>query len=340
MIRTFILEQPVAVARCFDRFPAALDTMPAAPAPRSVWLVGSGTSKNALFAAAPSFERLLKVPVRVEGPMAFLKAAADGDGSLAVVLSQTGTSTTSIAAVERAQAAGFLTLALTAEGDSRFAAAARNVLVMPIGPEPVGPKTKGYAASIACLLLLAHRLSGSPLPPRPDQARAEAWVAAAERAVAPLISAGPDQVMVLAQGAHQATALEGSLKVAEMSGIAASAFDTEEALHGRFHGLGPRSLALFVAADADEAETAAGACRGLAGLGITARILDLAGAAPAEHRLALAAPGFGEIDLAFATAPFQWLAVALAEARGMQPEAMRYPDMSQRLDIKTPGGPP
>jgi len=54
--------------------------------------------------------------------------------------------------------------------------------------------------------------------------------------------------MVMGQGRHYATALEGSLKLSEICGVAAAAFDTEEAFHGRFHGLGGSSLALFVAA--------------------------------------------------------------------------------------------
>ncbi len=340
MIRDFIREQPAVIERVLARFPQALDTVAAAPAPREIRLIGSGTSKNALFAVAPTFERLLRVRVRVEGPLAFLKSAAPGDDCLAVVLSQTGTSTTSIAALERAQELGFRTLALTAEASSGFAGRARCPLTMPVGPEPVGPKTKGYTASIACLLLLARHLAGSAAGIRFERSRIEPWIAEAERAVAPLASRGIDQVMVLAQDAHEATALEGALKVAEMAGVAAAAFDTEEALHGRFHALSPDSLALFVAADSDAAATAAGACEGLAGLGITGRILDLAGTAPAAWRLDLAAPASGELDLALAIVPFQWLATTLAEARGMRPEDMRYPDMSRRLRIKTPGGPP
>jgi fructoselysine-6-P-deglycase FrlB-like protein len=33
--------------------------------------------------------------------------------------------------------------------------------------------------------------------------------------------------------------------------------------------------------------------------------------------------------------PFQWLAVRLAEARGLRPEAMRYGSLSPELAIKT-----
>jgi len=335
-IRDHINEQPAVIDRVFRDFPRLLDGLEVQP-PDAVWLVGSGTSKNALLAVQPLFERLLNVPVHVEGPIAFMRRAPAGSGRLAIVLSQTGGSTTSVAAVERAQAFGFQTLALTADGASPFGRAARMPLVLPIGPEPVGPKTKGYTASLAGLIVLAHVLAGQPVPVGPDEASVAAIVRASETAARPLALAGLDQVMILAQGRHMGSALEGALKVAEISGIAASAFDTEEALHGRFHALTPSSLALFIVADAMDREMAEVAAVGLEGLGIAARILDLAGQ-PRSHGLDLGAmpvTDLADCDVLWATLPFQWLAVLLAEARGMRPEDMRYPDMSQRLGIKT-----
>ena len=44
---------------------------------------------------------------------------------------------------------------------------------------------------------------------------------------------------------------------------------------------------------------------------------------------------FPELDLLSAIVPFQYLGWHLAVARGVVPEKMRYPNLSQKLRIKT-----
>jgi fructoselysine-6-P-deglycase FrlB-like protein len=144
----------------------------------------------------------------------------------------------------------------------------------------------------------------------------------------------------MGQGRHYATALEGSLKLSEMAGLAAAASDTEEAFHGRFHGLGPRSVALFLAANAAEQAMAAVGAAALEELGVRSRILNLAGTPAGPYDVALSWPRterWPELDLIGAIVPFQWLACGLARRRGLPPERMRYPGLSRRLKIKTAG---
>jgi fructoselysine-6-P-deglycase FrlB-like protein len=144
----------------------------------------------------------------------------------------------------------------------------------------------------------------------------------------------------MGQGRHCATALEGSLKLSEMAGLAAAASDTEEAFHGRFHGLGPRSVALFIAANAAEQAMAALGAAALEELGVRSRILNLAGTPAGPYDVALSWPRterWPELDLIGAIVPFQWLACELARRRGLPPERMRYPGLSRRLRIKTAG---
>lgn len=338
-IRAFIHEQAEAVDRVFRTLPYAVEGLAGLRNPDALWLVGSGTSKNALIGVAPLFERLLSVPVHIEGPIGFrANERARSERGAAIVLSQSGASVTSIEALRTAQERGLATLALTAEADSRFAAAAANLRIMPVGPEPVGPKTKGYTCSLAELIGIAHAMAEKPLPAAPDSAAFVALVGNAEAAMGPLISKDLRQILVMGQGRHYGTALEGSLKVAEMAGIASSGLDTEEALHGRFHALAAGDLALFVATDAVQMEADLAAAKALAGLDIQARVLGPVGGAPdSEFVLPLPWPetAVAEMDLIWAVVPFQWLAVLLAEKRGMRPEAMRYPDLSKRLSIKT-----
>jgi glucosamine--fructose-6-phosphate aminotransferase (isomerizing) len=235
-------------------------------------------------------------------------------------------------------------LAVTAEARSAVADAGAPVVVMPVGPEPVGPKTKGYAGSVTTLLCVGLVLAGAS-DWRALQAEVDAtceaiagamegWDAAATALAGRHRRAG--YLMLVAQGRHLGTAHEGALKITEMSGIPAGAFDLEEALHGRFHALDATTPALLLARSGPERETARAAGATLGALGVPHQVIAV-GDAGGELDVRLPAlRALPELDLLPAVVPLQWLARALAIARGMAPEAMRYPGLSARLGIKTP----
>jgi glucosamine 6-phosphate synthetase-like amidotransferase/phosphosugar isomerase protein len=214
------------------------------------------------------------------------------------------------------------------------------MLVIPAGPEAVGPKTKGYMASVLALLLLILGPSGRELRVPRFSAEISSLIGHCKIACEEMARTfrGTDFVMVMGQGRHYATALEGSLKITEMSGIPAAGFETEEAFHGRFHGLSGKSLALFVTAAPDQQEMAAGGAEVLSRLGIGVHILNL-GRKPSSpfdcHMPWPASDLLPELDLLGAIVPFQFLAWHLAREKGIVPEKMRYPGLSQKLGIKT-----
>jgi fructoselysine-6-P-deglycase FrlB-like protein len=346
-IARYIREQPDVIARVFAEVPAALVAVAALPRrPDAVVLVGSGTSRHALLSVESFIARRLQCPVRVTGP---LELMADPPpwaraGALGVLLSQSGASTTTIEAIGFARRRGMATLAITAEAGSPVAGAGGPVLIMPIGPEAVGPKTKGYTGSIAALLCLGLGLGGDVdwSTARAEAAAAcgamagamESWREAAT-ALARRHAAAP-YTMIVGQGRHLATAHEGALKITEMSGIPAGAHDTEEALHGRFHALDASTPALFLARAGVEIDVAQSAEATLASLGIPGHVLAI-GCGGGELDVNIAELSLlPELDLVLAAVPLQWLAWALANARGMPPDRMRYPDLSARLGIKTP----
>jgi fructoselysine-6-P-deglycase FrlB-like protein len=235
------------------------------------------------------------------------------------------------------------TVALTAEPKSPIARVSPEILRVPAGPEPVGPKTKGYSASLLTLILLA-RGPGAEAPAGGlffesygllvEKSR-ELMTAMAEA------SREADHFLVMGQGRHHATALEGALKITEMSGVPAAVFETEEAFHGRFHGLSDRSRAVFISASPAQQEMAAAGAEVLSGLGIPAAIFNLSGVLPSPFDLNLPWPPVGswpELDLLSAIVPFQYWGWHLAKAKGMAPEQMRYPGLSRKLRIKTEAG--
>jgi len=340
-IKTFIYEQPQVIDTVLRTIPAHLPQITPAD---TIYLVGSGSSLNALSAVEPLMSRLLAARIRINGPLAFMGGNLQKPGAncLAIIVSQSGASKTTIAAVEHARDCGMRTLVLTAEKDSPIAAVSDNLLLMPVGPENVGPKTKGYTASVLCLLLLVLALAGQKLqaPQLPDGIGR--LIEQCEPVIRDLADAcaRADFIMVLGQERHLGTALEGSLKISEMSGVAAAAFDTEEAFHGRFHGLGPASLAIFVAATPGQYDMALTGARVLSELGVAGRILNLAAGPSSIHDLQLPWPRtdpLPELDLIGAIVPFQLLAWHLAKQKGRVPEKMRYPNLSKKLQLKTSG---
>jgi glucosamine--fructose-6-phosphate aminotransferase (isomerizing) len=306
----------------------------ALPPAGHIVLVGSGTSLNALMVAKPALEAGGAF-IEVMNPGAFLqRGSVLGRDVLIVALSQTGTSETTVAAVRRAQESGRTCLTITAEAGSPIGQVATTLIVMPIGPEPVGPKTKGYGGSLAALAELAAALSG-----RAGHDVAEAAVADLIEAATPPAFAlaaeldAVDGLLFTGEGRHFGTALEASLKLAEMTGVPTAAFPIEEAMHGRLHGLTARSLCIIIAADAAERRLAAHAAGVMAGLGVRILILNLTDEATPFDWLrldSLPAP----YDALAAIVPVQRLAQAMAARRGIPPHLMRFPGLSKKLGIK------
>lgn len=341
-IDEFIAEQPEVLEAVLEEVPGQLAALGPIQATRPIYLVGSGTSRNALVGVEPLLGRLVPPGVRVRGPLAFMAETAGmrkGKG-IAIFLSQTGATATTVQAVSHAASLGWRTLTFTADRRSPVGRASNEIVVIPVGREPVGPKTKGYTASVLTLILLARVLAKQDVHAGDFPGELSRLIAYARGVVAELaeMREGCDFFMILGQERHYATALEGSLKISEMSGVAAAAFDTEEAFHGRFHGLSSFSAALFVAGTPAQYHMAAAGAAVLSDLGIASRILNLTASLPGPHDLPLPWPATdmcAELDLISAVVPFQLLACELARRRGVSPERMRYPDLAQRLRITT-----
>ncbi len=341
-ISTYIQEQPGVIERVLEETPRKIAELKEISSARTVYLVGSGTSMNALLAVEPSLAGIGIPRVRVRGPLAFMADPflEGGPDSLAIILSQTGTSSTTIQAVEHARRSGMRVITVPGDQDSPIATVSSEILVIPVGPEPVGPKTKGYTASVLTLLLMILGASGREVRIPRFSAELSNLIGHCKMACEEMARTfrGTDFVMVMGQGRHYATALEGSLKITEMSGIPAAGFETEEAFHGRFHALSGKSLAMFVTATTDQQGMAAGGAEVLSRLGVGVHILNL-GRGPSSpfdcHMPWPTTDPLPELDLLSAIVPFQFLAWHLGREKGIVPEKMRYPGLSQKLGIKT-----
>ena len=340
-IAAYIREQPAILAGLPARIAGDLDRLKAlAEAPDRILLLGAGSSMNALLAGADALEEATGATVLAKEPEAFLRLPPRGAAGRTLVLaaSQSGMSATSVEAVRQAVVRGFPTLVITGDGASMIAETGADLLVLPIGKEAIGPKTKGYTATVLSVFTVAARLGGQKL----DTSK---LAPALERAVESGLAAArelrtrfglPDYVLVAGQGPHLGTALEAGLKIAEISGVPTASFDTEEVLHGHVYGTTQASLVIVIAQTEAEAKAAARLGEAVTARGPRAAICNLSGHAT-RFDLAIdwpKAPALDWIAASWAVIPFQWYACELATARGVDPDKMIYPNLGAELGLR------
>jgi glucoselysine-6-phosphate deglycase len=311
MIDRYIREQPALLASLPERLEPIIRALPAlGTRPERLILIGTGSSMNALLAAATALEEATGVMPILREPQAFLRLPPRPSAlpTLVIAVSQSGRSRATVAAVRLAVSLGLPTVAVVGVAGTPMAATGADLVVMPIGEETAGPKTKGYTASVLTLLGIAARLGGAPLAMASLAAPMEIALAQAEAAARSLVQRYgiPDYIQVAGQLGHVGSALEASLKIAEITGVPTAAFDIEEALHGHVYGTTERSLVMMIARDPAEARIAETLGAALAPLGPRLAICNLSVRPP--HRLAAATTGLDRRDLGLVSLPVVCLA--------------------------------
>ncbi|MEO3388095.1 SIS domain-containing protein [Mesorhizobium sp. CAU 1741] len=343
-IETYMAEQGKVLAETFRRQDVAaflkhlaLSAGHDGEAYDRILLVGSGSSLNALSIVRPWLQAAVGQPVEVINPAVFLQVVDDVFGTpLVVILSQSGTSSTSIEGARRASRKGWCSVVITADPDSPIATVGLPMILLPIGEEPIGPKTKGFTASIAACFMLAAGLAGKQIG-RLSVAEIEAVLEASKNAASSLLGSNalPSYIVVTGSGRHYGVALEASLKIAEIAGVATAAFEPEELLHGRLHGTDRNSLVIMIASDEEGRDLAAHTAAVMSDRDVKVVLLNLTATPTPFDWLQIDARAANPLDTILASIPFQYLAVQCARERHMVPEAMTYPGLSKALAIKT-----
>jgi glucosamine--fructose-6-phosphate aminotransferase (isomerizing) len=249
-----IREQPAALRRTLD---ALLPLQPAvaelAARTKQVLFIARGSSD----AAALYGRYLCEVGAgRLATPASPSVATRyrrrlDLDGVLAVALSQSGRTEEIVETLSWAADCGATTVAITNDGSSPLAAAARLALVTQAGPEQAVPATKSYTTQLAALVVLALGLGADPALRSQLAGVPDAVALALESDVDPLATAlsDVDGLVVSGRGFAASTAWELSLKVRETCGIDASGLSYADLLHGPIAVADARTPALLVAAN-------------------------------------------------------------------------------------------
>ncbi|HEY7272241.1 MAG TPA: SIS domain-containing protein [Actinoplanes sp.] len=331
-----IAEQPAGFARLLegehaDAIAAVAATV-AERRPRHVVFVGRGTSDHAALYGAYLTEIRLGIPVGLASPSTITLYGARPDLSDALVIgvSQSGGSPDLTGVLTVARETGALTLAVTNNPGSPLSEVAELAIDVAAGHERAVAATKSYTAELLALLLLIEgiRCGAGTLPAEERSALAE-LPRLAENV---LTDRGADdlaqryrfasRMVTTGRGYAYPTARETALKLMETSYLPALAFSGADLLHGPVAMTDPDVPVLAIVGAGPGGAAMADV---VARLGerradvVTVGPTDVTGAA---GRLAVPA-----VDERYAPLldilPMQQLALALALARGEDPDTPR-----------------
>jgi glucosamine--fructose-6-phosphate aminotransferase (isomerizing) len=258
--------QPALIEKVLARREAIERAADAAAKKERVTFVGIGTSLHAAQIAElwmreftggrfwAHFEQSFEL---VNHPIAF------GPADAVVVITHTGTTTASIAALRAARASGALTIAITGEMSGAEIRGA-DFQIETCEQEVSFAYTKSYTTALAALAWLILRIAQ-----RKELLAADAHAQAMERipdlvrralALEPQIRevaakvAPLSRILLFGAGVGWPTAREGALKIKESCYVAAEGFETEEVLHGPFSEIDSRAalIGLFSGKATDE----------------------------------------------------------------------------------------
>jgi glutamine---fructose-6-phosphate transaminase (isomerizing) len=227
---------------------------------RRIVFAACGTSWHAALVGEYLIERLAHLPVEVEYASEFrYRNAPLDERTLLFVLSQSGETADTLGALREAKRKGQPTLAIVNTVGSTIAREADGGIYLHAGPEVGVASTKAFSAQVAVLTMLAlyfgriRHLSfaeGLAVVDAIEQvpemlgrvlASEDAIIQAAERIE------GARSALYLGRDLHYPVALEGALKLKEISYIHAEGYPTAEMKHGPIALIDRDTPSIFVA---------------------------------------------------------------------------------------------
>ena len=210
-----------------------------------MYLTACGTSWHAALIAANYMEELAEIPTRVEyaSELRYRRAIIDGN-SVVVAFSQSGETADTLAALQKASGLGALTLGIVNTVGSSIARMTDCGIFIHAGPEIGVASTKAFTAqvmvSLQMAMLLAQHRGKSPeaiAAIMADLTRLPELVSdtlSASEGILEIAGAYADSsnFLFLGRGYQFPVALEGALKLKEISYIHAEGYPAAEMKHG------------------------------------------------------------------------------------------------------------
>jgi len=250
-----IYEQPEALRRTEALYLSADSLLPEVasllkqwPVPEGeVLIVASGSSRHSGLAAEIMLEDLCGLSVDVEYASEYsCRGGIDLRRASCLVLSQSGETSDTLAALREAARRGEKTLAITNAADSTMAREADVSMPLAAGPERAIPATKSFTCQLAVLYILAlyegarlGQMQSSALARHIAELRAQnshieqaldGWRMQMEELAQKYRKAST--FLYLGRGIHYAIAREGALKLKEASYVHAEGYPVGELKHG------------------------------------------------------------------------------------------------------------
>jgi glucosamine--fructose-6-phosphate aminotransferase (isomerizing) len=208
--------------------------------------VACGTAYYAGMAGKYMIERLARIPVEVDMASEFrYRDPIIGENDVVMVISQSGETADTLAALREAQSKGAKVLAVTNVKGSTVSREADFVVYTQAGPEIAVASTKAYISQLLVMLMMSIKLAH--LKGLLDQVELDSWVEnlrvlpywvekvlLQENVMASWARriAGYQNLFFIGRDLDFALALEGALKLKEISYIHAEAYAAGELKHG------------------------------------------------------------------------------------------------------------
>ena len=270
-----IFEQPQALANTLEPIAGAgaispqifgAEAVDVLKATRRVLILACGTSYHSGFTARYWLESVARIPCTVEiaSEYRYRESVPDPD-TLVVVISQSGETADTLAALKHAKGLGMTkTLAICNVPESAIVRESALRLITRAGPEIGVASTKAFTTQLAALALLAltlakinGRLGAEQETGYLTQLRHLPVAVAKVLELEPEIEkwaqrfAGKHHALFLGRGSHWPIAMEGALKLKEISYIHAESYAAGELKHGPL-ALVDKEMPVIAVAPADE----------------------------------------------------------------------------------------
>ena len=230
---------------------------------KKINIVGCGSAYHAGIIGKYYIERVCRVPVETDLASEFRYRGPIADERvLTIIISQSGETADTLAALREAKRLKSKTLAIVNVVGSSIAREADNVLYTHAGPEIAVATTKGYTTQVASLYLIGLYLAGrldslslteykeqlDSLKALPDNIEKLLKTPETTQYLASLYYKNKD-FFFIGRGMDYASALEGALKLKEISYIHAEAYPAGELKHGTISLIEYGSPVIAVAVD-------------------------------------------------------------------------------------------
>jgi glucoselysine-6-phosphate deglycase len=312
-------------------------------------LVGSGSSFNAGLMAKPLIEKIFKIEVNATIPTRIADLVnISAKNVLYFALSQGGRSTNTNEVIQNIHQTGKTIIAITEFPDSPITKQVDLSILLPIGEETIGAKTKGVTATTLILMLSCLELGyaqGHVSKIQYDKLvedmyhvleymeenirRSLIWT----QSITPMMNS-MNSFILIAKGNELGTAKEGSLKLLETIWKPVTSYEFEEYLHGPENAFDNKTSAIILISDDQDRERMHLLSNFANSCGSHFFIIDRIGAQTESEQLNLLTTE-NEYLTCFAYLPaLQSLCAQLSADYGIDLKQSKYPDFQNLMATK------